>query len=174
MAFVLIPFTQSIAVGASYSFICLFTIWIFTPNLVKIKTQMVFTFAFAVLLLVAQTDLVASSETLGIVLGTTTAFAIVGSLLLHLFQGSLRARFGDSAFDAGSTSSSKKKQTESQRVPDHKSRSLMPVSFRTSKGIKESAVTQASSPSIVETKAMETQLISTFEDDKDNGPRSQV
>jgi len=77
MAFVLVPFTSSIAMGASFSFVVLIGIWALTPYVYRITSQMVFAFAMSVLLLVVETGLIHDSVTMGAVLGGLVGMALI-------------------------------------------------------------------------------------------------
>jgi len=104
MAFVLVPFTASISVGASFSFVVLIAIWAITPNLVKITPQMVVAFALSVLLLVVETGLVTSTAAMGAVLGGCIASAAILGLILHCCGAQLKDMIGDSFFDVSANS----------------------------------------------------------------------
>ena len=124
MAFVLIPFTSSIAVGASYSFVVMFAIWAVTPNIVKISPQMVCAFSMSVLLLVVVTGLVQTSAAMGAVLGGCIGFSIVIAIFLHVFGARIEAKFADSQFDPGSTKQTGNSQTihtSAKKGKQHKS-----------------------------------------------------
>jgi hypothetical protein len=102
MAFVLIPFTSSISVGASFSFVVLFPLFVLTPNIVKLRPQIVCAFALAVLLLVVETKLVQDSVTMGAVLGGLLVFVLAASFPLYYCHDNLLERFGDSEYDPSS------------------------------------------------------------------------
>ena len=159
MAFVLIPFTSSIAVGASYSFIVLFAIWALTPNIVKIRTQMVFTFSLSILLLVVETQLVNDSVTMGAVLGGLCAFSIICSLVLNSCHDQLKQLVGDSAFDPGSS----KPTTGTAAGPSHASKRIgeaLTQSFKHISGKNVQSATVVSSAGVApgESRVVETTI----------------
>jgi len=84
MAFVLIPFTSSISVGASFSFVVMIGIWVLTPERVDINLQMIVAFGVAVLLLVVETGLVTDTATMGAVLGGLFLFVLFAGFLQYL------------------------------------------------------------------------------------------
>jgi len=86
MAFVLVPFTSSISVGASFSFVVLIGIWTITPNRVDINPQMIALFSLSVLLLVVETGLVQDTVTMGAVLGGLFAFALVAGIIVDVLR----------------------------------------------------------------------------------------
>ena len=100
-SFILIPFTNSIAIGASYGFVVLFGIWIVTPHIVKVKPQMIVTFWLALLLLLIETGLVTSSIELAAILGGVVVLSLVISFIFLKYRNEIVQRFGDSEFTKG-------------------------------------------------------------------------
>jgi len=88
MAFFLVPFTSSISVGASFSFVALIGIWALTPFRAGINPQMVAAFTMAVLLLVVETGLVVrtTAAVLGALVGGFVAFAVVSIGLMYQWR----------------------------------------------------------------------------------------
>lgn len=104
MAFVLIPFTSSIGVGVSFSYITLFVIWCLTPNWVKLRGQMVVMFTACVLLLCIETRLINTVPVLGGVLGGCVIFSAIFGALMVAYREKFEKWYGQSQFDVGSSS----------------------------------------------------------------------
>jgi hypothetical protein len=82
LAFFLMMLTNSIGVGVSFSYVVLFAVFIFSADWVLLTPQMVASFSMCTVLLLVETGLVTTLETLGAVVGGLALFAILAGLLM--------------------------------------------------------------------------------------------
>jgi hypothetical protein len=103
LAFVLIPFTSSIGMGVSFSYVVLFAVWALSPNWVKLSPQMFIGLCMCMLLLLVQTNMLQSAAAIGFcVLGLGLCAAIVSFIMIY-YAAEFETRFGNSRFDPSSS-----------------------------------------------------------------------